>query len=884
MKEYKEFSLKFESEKITSWEKSYIDYNTIVKKILELFRKKKEKDVQTNFENINQNNIIYNNDENNISNNDNNNKKQFNDINSENKSKDSSSIKEEIKSFFQILDKEVKKLNIFYSSKEKDIYQNINKKIQNISKIKEKSCNEILKEIEELNYLDELCLQVLLFIYLNIKALKSILSILDNSLNTKNQSISYKYIKRFLSKNNSDLIYILSFKTLDETILSIQGILDEYKNSLESNDEYKDKIDLKNKYKIYKKKIKDKNLKFDEIHEKIFSELTEWKKYLDTNLDLPSSSKNSIFKGTPFVGDLIEKKSDSKPFQKGSGEEIENQNEDSGFIYIKTIDTKFMNSLKNDISEVFKDEEEISNLSNKILSKKNISNFRLLYILTFFYSYSYFVIIPKILYILENKISDNIDYKKFYGIIISLPSLGSLISQLFLVHLIKYNFKFTLIISLICVLLHYSLFIIGIVLKKLYLLFLARFLLGLSSIERICKIYIYICIPEIKQAKSNRTYLTLVYIGYIIGLLLGDLEIFLISFFSKKKNDYNNYEEYEKNNPCNEFEFLYLISGLIFAFISISVFVFFSNPSSKKFKKINDDFAEFSKENRLITKFLDNEEKKAVEKQEKLFENANKLMSISNENQLKKYSNEVRKKESFHFTKVYLLLLLCLITSQYTSENNLMLIPRLFELEKNNTDYNGKENYNIKDDIYYISYIGNILFSSSFLISLLVQKCFLKNIFFKKSIKKYLLIFFFICIIFILSGIWPYFESNYNVEKGRSIGSLFPILGNFFMIIISEVLMIIIVNLFLGLLPDEKMKFLCLRQSSLINVIDKLSRLLPGIIYMIMCFINNDEGTKSHLILLGIELIFVVLSIIFCLIKGNYLLKSHSLTRLYCKN
>ena len=104
------------------------------------------------------------------------------------------------------------------------------------------------------------------------------------------------------------------------------------------------------------------------------------------------------------------------------------------------------------------------------------------------------------------------------------------------------------------------------------------------------------------------------------------------------------------------------------------------------------------------------------------------------------------------------------------------------------------------------------------------------------------------------------------------------------MIIIFEVLMIIIVNLFLGLLPDEKMKFLCLRQSSLINVIDKLSRLLPGIIYMIMCFINNDEGTKSHLILLGIELIFVVLSIIFCLIKGNYLLKSHSLTRLYCKN
>ena len=869
MEEFNNFLEYFEAEKVQIFESSYIDYKKLIKEIKNLFLFKNQ---QIEFEKKMKNEILEAKkklDEKNKTKNSNNtivNSKKKNEINLKSNDRESSSIKEKIKSFFQLLDEEVKKLNIFYSSKEKDIYQDINKKIQNKSKIKEKSCTEILKEIDDLNYLNELCLQVLIFIYLNIRALKSILNILDNSLNTSDQFISYQYFKKFLSKNNSDLIYILSFKTLDETIISIQGILKEYKNALKSNDEYEN--DARIKYKDFEENI-NKNIKyFDEIHEKIFSELTEWKKYLGVNLDLPSSSRNSIFKETPFVGDLLERKNKEKNNSNNKTEnfDIIENNDDSSLILLRSLDHESIKSLKMDISDIFKEEERISIMNKKILSKENAYNLKFFYILVFYYSYSYFVIIPKILYILENKCTNNFDSKKFYGLVISLPSLGSLISQQYILNFINYDFKITLIRSLLYIFAHYLLIILGIFFNLIYLIFIARFLLGLSSVERLCKIYIDICVPETNQAKSNQNYLTSIYIGYIVGLFAADLEIFLISFYSQKKS--------ERKETFNEFEFLYFINGILVFLLLISVIATFKNPSNKKFKSIDDSIAEYNKENRLFTKYLDNEEKGTVKKQDLLFQNANQLMAVSNDNYLRNYSDEIERKKSAHFTKVFLLLILFLITSQYTSENNLMLLPRIFGLEKEN-NLNNDTNFNIKDNYYIISYISYILFSFSYLLSLLMQKYFLTKIYFKDSSKKILIILFLISSIIIIFGFWPY--------EGGKIVLLIVILGNIVMIIISEFLMIVIVNLFIDLLPGAKYKFICLKSSTFINIIDKISRLLPGIIYMIINFIIQDQNFSHHC-LLGIESIFMFLSFIFCILKGKYLLKTHSLTRvLYTK-
>ena len=906
--EYNKFLSYFESEKIETWENSYINYKNICKEIINLFQTQKEatkkkneiiektkstilKKTKTNDNNKNFNKaldkII----------DENNNEIEYQKTKSQIITGESIVSREKIKSFFQLLDKEVKKLNVFYSSKEKDIYQSINKKIQNKSQIKEKPCQDILKEIDDLDYLNELCLQVLCFIYINIQALKSILRILDKSINNEDQSISYKYIKKFLSQNNSDLIYILSFKTLDETILSIQGILEEYKKVLENNPNYKNNIEYKKNFKDFKKNIKTNRSKFDEVHEKIFNELKEWKKYLDINLDLPSSSRNSIFKDTSFVGDSLEIKK-PKHISKEKNKNINNNyndKENAGLSFSKSSNDDSFKNIKLEISDLMNDDGNVSNTTKKLLSKENISNIRLFFLLVFFYSYSYFIIIPKILYILAKKIetesnpdpnsasdsntdsnidSDNLfklKYRPYYGIIISLPILGNFISQQYIMNLIKWNFKLTLIRSLIYVILHYILFILGILIKEINILFIARFLLGLSSLDRLCKLYIDICVPETKQVKANQFYLTSIYSGNIAGIILSDLEILLISVLSKKKN----------STILIKYEYFYTISCIIFIYISISVIISFNNPSNKEFKIINDSIAEYNKENRLLTKFLDKDEKEKVQKQEDLFENVNKTMPLYEDNQLKNYSTQVEKKKSSHFTKVFVLLIFFLITAQYGNESNLMFLSRIYEMEKEIKK--AETLYNINENIYYYSFIGYILISLSYLITLLSVKKFLKKIFFKESSKIILIILFSLLFIFLLGFfLLAIFEhSSHEIIKNEfEYWSMLVFFGIFIMIFISELLIIVIINLFIGLLPFEKFKFFCCFASKYINITEVLSRLLPGLIYLFINTIKTNDDSFSLMFIIGIELFFILISI-FCCIKCKYLLKSHSLTRIF---
>ena len=122
----------------------------------------------------------------------------FNEDNIDPKHKKQNEIIEKINEFFESLDKEIKKIYLFFSSNEKSIYQNISKKLQNKENIKKKSVTDIFKEIDSINYLSELCTQIIIFIYWNIKALKNILNNFDNSTKEILNKLSYKNVKKFL--------------------------------------------------------------------------------------------------------------------------------------------------------------------------------------------------------------------------------------------------------------------------------------------------------------------------------------------------------------------------------------------------------------------------------------------------------------------------------------------------------------------------------------------------------------------------------------------------------------------------------------------------------------------------------------------------------------
>ena len=853
-----EFLADFEQEKVTSWDSHYISYEKIIKEMTQLFNTKrrakttKETNIITN-ELYEKNDKIINEMKNRQSFKNNININQILDSTGNLKNDIDSSSTNKIKSFFDLLDKEIKKIYIFYSSKEKDIYQNINKRIQNKQNIKNKTCEEILKEMDDLEYLSNLCLELLEFIHLNIRALKNILSILDDILNYESQTISYNYLKKYLSKDNSDLIYILSFKILDETILAIQGLFSDFRNSIKNNEEFKNNNELKSEYKEHKTNISKNIDNFDETHEQIFSELTRWKKFLDVNLDLPSSSKNSIFEDTSFVGDYIENKTIKKSFKKA--EKKKNDNNEKIFLEQdkNSLDIESLESFKRDISDIFSNQEDcISKDTKKLLSEENIKNINFFYILVFFYYYSYFVIIS-----ILSKFKGQDGDEKYYGLIISIPSLGSLISQQYIKQIIKFNFKFVLIKSLFFSFCHFILCAIGFYKNNIYLLLIARFLLGLSSLDRLCKIYIDQYIPISKQINSNKSYLIYIYVGCILGLILSDVEMIIddIIYIIEKKIEHES-----------EYEYLYIISCFIFSIVSIIIIKYFKNPTDDQFKMFNELSIKYNKENRLTTKFFDKNEKEIIEKQDNLFQNANSLTNLSGENSLSYYSNKIKKEKYSYFTKVFFLLILFLICSQYISESNLISILKLL--------------HQYKPGEYFSSYyLKIILLPLAYVISFLLQKYFLKIIFFKKSSKKILLAILFVLIIFKMILLIFYLA---EIDDKEEIHNRIRLFGIFFIIIISEFFRIVIINLFIGLLPSNEFKCLCLKQSNIINIIDKLSRLFPGTFYMIID-IFQFEMKKNFLCLLLPELFILIFSFIICFCQ-RHLLKSHSLTRIIYNN
>ena len=883
----------YESEKINCWEKYYLNYNSLVNDIksivdcisnlLEECKKQKiteqkdkeKKDKNINFETNSKKSI------NDVSFSDslrptllsiikerNNNSFAINDslacIN--NLEKNKNIIEEKIKVFFDTLDKEIKKINIFYSSQEKDIYQKINKRIKNQTEIKGESNSNILKELDLINYLCELCSQIIIFIYWNIKALKNILFIFDNSTYPIIDSMSFGYIKKHLSKNNSNLLYILVFKTLDETILSADNLAHEYEKILNLNNDFKNNTEQQRKIKEIKDLMKFNITNYNNFYEKIFKELSEWQKYLNINLGLPSSSNKSIFKNTTLVGDYSPANNKAINIRYKSFNELYNMdNEDiiqNLFKKFNDDDQKLLQSHNIELSELLmSDKDRISILSykqNDIISNQNKINLNFLYFFSFFYNYSYSIFISFLYSYFYNFEDRENDYNKYYflfGLYISFPYLGNIISQIYFDYIIKLNFKFVLLISLVFTIFYYiGLNILNLIdfnnEDKFYpyfliIIFFSRLFLGLSPFKQICKEYINQYIPVSCQIRSNQKYLTFKYIGYFLGFLFTGINDIITS---------NSVEDTKNKKPKN---YLLIISSSLFVIISIYALISFKNPTNKKFKILKDSFFENNRKNMITNNIdLEQDEKEIVKEQEIMFENANNLIQLSGKNLLKKYSTEVEKKNKTYLNKIFTYLIIFLITSQFTAENCIIFLSMY------NINIFHKEN---EKEIDY--FIGLFTGAVIYLLCLIMQK-----IISKKSSNKYYnrIILIFLSLIAIISFILMAFY-NYN-EKAY----LCPI-GNSIMICVADLFEILTVNLFIELMPIEEFKFYCFSSNSFIITTSKTARLLPGLIYVLTYFIQDFTSDKFY-VNFAFNCMLFIISFMILLISKN--LKPKPLTRL----
>ena len=734
--------------------------------------------------------------------------------------------------FISKIDNELNKSHIFFTKKERELYEQINLQYKlyinpNNNLINDQKKMEIANNLVKLA---QLARELKNYVYINVISLIRILYKADNKLT----DISNNYMKKHLTKSNGNFVYILNFKTVDESIVMIEEIFKSIKKNLKESKYFKNNEEEKKKFDEYKKKLKESINDINTIHEKIFIELSQWEKYLNISLGLPTSSKNSVFKNTDLIGDSI----------LYSGNSSEHRKEKSLNLSNKVTEYLLIDSFNVSFGVLFDSSDTFCYKTNEVLSDYNLGNIHFIYLLAGFYSYSYCFLIPDILvYLLHNNGTDYFFFDSsfnlnlhLYAFCISIPLIGNIIAKYTLEKYIYKSYKKLLIFSLTLIFIYYLLSFLGLIIMEIFaridfkekknrikfdiiFILFGRLLLGISYLKQLCKVYIDIYIPITNQVQINHKITIITYAGYIIGLLFNCLH-----FFSWRLDE----KIFENILYCSFIMFgLSLNYSLI---MIISVYLKFKEPTESDYDSINENLISICRDHRLSKGYiLDQQDKRMAQFHDKNYTEANNLLELSQTNVLLNFINENKDKfKNKYYNIIFIILLLSLFTSQYLSENLLLLLPRLMT-------YNS---YEVKIENKNLFFYFPILLSLTFAISYLVQRFYLKYSIFHKYSRILLLIInilmFLLSFNFIFLCINPKVFSENRANDKIYYLLYFPSLGYFSLVLLNELHHIISINLFMNLLPTENITFFGIQASSWLNLITKIARILPSILVIIL--------------------------------------------------
>lgn len=732
--------------------------------------------------------------------------------------------------FISKIDEELNKVHIFFTKKERELYEQINLqfKVYKNSKITDQKKMEIATNLVKLA---QFARELKSYVYINVISLINILYKADHKLT----DISYNYMQKHLTKSNGNFIYILNFKTVDESIVMIEEIFNSIKKNLKESKYFKNNEEEKTKFNEYKKSLKESMNDINNIHEKIFLELNQWEKYLNISLGLPTSSNNSIFKNTDLIGDSIFYSKNSSKHRKEKSLSL--SNEDTENIFIDSYNVCF--------GVLFDSSDTFCYKTKEVLSDYNLENIRFIYLLAGFYSYSYCFLIPDIMvYLLHNNGTDYFFFDSsfslnlyLYAFCISIPLIGNIIAKYTLEKYIYKSYKKLLIFSLILIFMYYFLSFLGLIIMEIFaridfrgkkqnrikfdiiFILIGRLLLGMSYLKQLCKIYIDIYIPITNQVQINHKITIITYAGYIIGLLFNCLHFFRWGLDERI---------FENILYCS---FIMFGLSLNYALVMIiSVYFKFKEPTESDYESINDSLISLYREHRLSKGYiLDQEDKKLAQFHDKNYTQANNSIELSKTNVLLNFIMENQEKfKNKYYNKIFIILLLSLFTSQYINENLLLLLPRLMT-------YNS---YEVQIENKNLFFYFPILLSLTFAISYLVQRFYLKYSIFHKYSRILLLIINILMVLlsvnFIFLCINPKIFSENRANDKKYYLLYFPSLGYFSIVLLNELHHIISINLFMNLLPTENITFFGIQASSWLNMISKIARILPSILVIIL--------------------------------------------------
>ena len=387
------------------------------------------------------------------------------------------------------LDKEIKKVYIFFANKEKTLYKKINQYLHLKNQYPDFELSDYVEQYNLLKDLSQLSLDMSNYVYYNLKALLKILKKFDNKvLTSKNKDlfIRINYIQTRIEEQNSDILYLLNFKMIDEVnvILEdlINSLMQQFKLNKDTLEEETNEDNKENKLIEGVQNLDEASTLIKQNHEQIKKNIQE--------IDKISDKVNRLF--VPWKSFLRISSDANSRYIQIQRESAINDSMSSGRVRMKTI---------------------INSISFSRQSKYNIA---IILIHGFLYMFSFSVIIPSYTSFIENFDKDQTTQTLYWGILMIMAPLGTLINYLYETFLFKRSTKKPIILSCVGLIVGNLLYVYS-PHSKIYLLFLGRLICGLFNLRTHNKMYIINFLLQ----KDVSFYLTMFHTTSILGLGIG---------------------------------------------------------------------------------------------------------------------------------------------------------------------------------------------------------------------------------------------------------------------------------------------------------------------------------------------------------------------------
>ena len=473
-------------------------------------------------------------------------------------------LEDKIKKFTEELDKEIKRVYVFFTNKEKKLYKDINKFLHQKEDYKDFELSEYLSQFNSLLELSIYNFNLSVFTYYNLKAVIKILKKFDKKIigiKNKKRHILFNYIQAKLEEQNSDMLYLFRFKMIDEVNAIMENLIQYLEECLKNN----------------KKKFKKEESLNEVGAEGIIGDEENTDDLLDKNNNTNKGlSYNEVYNNVEIIYKKIKK--NMKNIDLIAMSTIRLFRPWKQFLRISSDVSSRIMQMNQEI--LFQDGElEETNYSvrkksiamNFNFSTENKYNIIITLFHGFFYCFSFSVIIPTYTaYIDDFEVS-----KYFYGLLMMMAPLGSLIGYMYETMFFKCSTKTPYILSVLEIIFGNIFYICAKKLEQISFLFIGRFLIGISNLRTHNKMYIINYLSK----KDINFYLTMFHGASILGFFTG----FLINVFY----DHETFDNSGTYIIMNEKTFGPLINLLIAIGFFLFIVFRYSEAKSENFNRLS---------------------------------------------------------------------------------------------------------------------------------------------------------------------------------------------------------------------------------------------------------------------------------------------------------